>query len=334
MSQVILEVRNLCTSFFQGTRETRAVDDMSYKVHEGECAAIIGESGSGKSVSALSLLRLIPYPPGIIKSGKVFFKGRDLMELPPEELRKIRGNEIAMIFQEPGTALNPVIPVGRQIAENILLHTDSTRAGAEARAVELLSKVDIPNPETRIKDYPHQFSGGMQQRVMIAMAMSCRPDLLIADEPTTALDVTVQAQVLEQLNVLRSEYGAALILITHNLGLVARYADNVKIVYGGKIVEEGPVDDIFEAPRHPYTIGLISAVPRLDLPRSHGLKTIEGEPPDMSRVPANSCAFAPRCGRAKDDCRNTRPPLHDLGGGHFCACLNMSGAGKEPGDAE
>lgn len=331
MAEPILEVQNLCTSFFQGKRETRAVDDMSYTIHKGECVAMIGESGSGKTVSALSMLRLIPYPPGIVKSGSAIFKGRDLMKLSPDEMRGVLGNEIAMIFQEPGTALNPVIPIGKQIAENILLHTDLSRADAERRAIELLAKMDIPNPETRIKDYPHQFSGGMQQRAMIAMAMSCRPDVLIADEPTTALDVTVQAQVLEQLNNMRTEYGTALMLITHNLGLVARYADSVKIVYGGKIVEEGSVDDIFGSPRHPYTIGLLNAVPRLDMPRGHGLRTIEGEPPDMSKIPPDSCAFAPRCQYAGEDCKTRRPALSDLGGGHSCACLHMDEAEKEAG---
>jgi oligopeptide transport system ATP-binding protein len=326
MSDVILDIRHLRTSFFQDGAEMRAVDDMSYQVHKGECVAIIGESGSGKSVSALSVLRLIPYPPGIIRGGEILFKDRDLMKLSYEEMEKIRGSEISMIFQEPSTALNPVLPIGKQIVENILLHTNLSKADAWKRAVELLKKMDIPNPEARLKEYPHQFSGGMQQRAMIAMAMSCQPELLIADEPTTALDVTVQAQVLEQLNALRREYGTALIIITHNLGIVARYADCVKIVYGGKIVEEGSVQDIFNHPHHPYTIGLINAVPRLDLPRSHGLRTIEGEPPDMSKIPPNSCAFKPRCKFATEECGTMRPPLTEVASGHNCACIHMEAA--------
>ena len=256
----------------------------------------------------------------------MIFKGRDLMKLSNAEMEEIRGNEISMIFQEPSTALNPVIPIGKQIEENILIHTDLSRKEAEQRTIDLLARLDIPSPETRLKDYPFQFSGGMQQRAMIAMAMSCKPDLLIADEPTTALDVTVQAQVLEQLNSLRAEFGTSLMIITHNLGIVARYADSVKIVYGGKIVEEGSVEQIFEDPYHPYTIGLISAVPRLDLPRSHGLHTIEGEPPDMSKIPPRSCAFAQRCSYCTEECRTHRPPLKQLGEGHACACFHMDEA--------
>lgn len=343
MSEPILEVRNLCTSFFQEGFELRAVDDLSYTVEPGACVAIIGESGSGKSVSALSVLRLIPYPPGLIKSGSILFRGKDLLLLSNDEMEQIRGKEISMIFQEPSTALNPVMTIGEQIAENILDHGGmpddalteeeksrfqgmSQRQRANVRAAELLSKVDIPNADARLKDYPHQFSGGMQQRAMIAMAMSCKPGLLIADEPTTALDVTVQAQVLEQLNGLRAEYGTALILITHNLGIVARYADQVKIMYGGKIVEEGSTFDMFRNPHHPYTIGLIQAVPRLDLPRSHGLHTIEGEPPDMSRIPPDCCAFHSRCRYADQRCRTARPILETVDREHRCACFHQEDA--------
>ena len=326
MSQeIILEIQNLKTSFFNEGKELRAVDDVSFSVHREECVAIIGESGCGKSVSALSILRLIPYPPGIIRGGKSFFKGRDLMKLSNSEMEQIRGSEISMIFQEPGTALNPVMPIGKQITENILTHTKLTRQQATARAVELLERMDISNARQRIKDYPHQFSGGMQQRAMIAMAMSCRPALLIADEPTTALDVTVQAQVLEQLNQLRKEFGTALIIITHNLGVVARYADTVIIMYGGRVAEEGTAEAVFESPLHPYTIGLINAVPRLDLPKQHRLNTIEGEPPDMSSVLPESCPFEPRCNRAIDICKNKRPQLVDHGSGHRCACFNFAG---------
>ena len=347
MPKTILEVKHLCTSFLQeGGVELRAVDDLSYTVHERECVAIIGESGSGKSVSALSILRLIPYPPGIIKSGEILFQGRDLLQLSDGEMEEIRGRDISMIFQEPTTSLNPVLTIGDQITENILIHgavedqnlTDderkkyqgmSLKQRAWARAAELLSLVDIPNPDVRLKDYPFQFSGGMQQRAMIAMGMSCNPDILICDEPTTALDVTVQAQVLEQLNQLRERFGTALIIITHNLGIVARYADTVKIMYGGKIVEDGPTDEVFENPQNPYTLGLIRAVPRLDLPRSHGLYTIEGEPPDMSKIPPDCCAFHSRCKYADELCRSCRPQPEQVGERHWCACFHRELAQAE-----
>ena len=318
----ILEVRHLKTSFFTDTGELRAVDDMSYSVRRGEFCAIIGESGSGKSVSALSVMRLISYPPGFIKGGEILFDGRELMAASDREMQAIRGSEIAMIFQEPGTALNPVMTIGAQIEENIRLHEkEAGREEARKRTEELLALVGIPDPETRLKDYPHQFSGGMKQRAMIAMAMSCRPKLLFADEPTTALDVTVQAQVLEQLNIMRTRLGTSLVLITHNLGVVARYADSVKIMYGGRIVESGSTDDIFLRPSHPYTMGLIRAVPRLDLPRSHGLYTIEGEPPDMSRTPENCCPFHYRCPYADERCARERPQDEEVSPGHICACF-------------
>jgi oligopeptide/dipeptide ABC transporter ATP-binding protein len=330
MAEKILEVKHLCTSFLQEDgSELRAVNDLSYEVHKKECVAIIGESGSGKSVSALSILRLIPYPPGVIKSGEILFKGRNLLELSNREMEEIRGNEIGMIFQEPSTSLNPVIPIGKQIVENILLHTDMNEKEAYQRAQDLLEMVDIPNPEVRIKDYPFQFSGGMQQRAMIAMGMSCNPDILICDEPTTALDVTVQAQVLEQLNRLREDFDTALIIITHNLGIVARYADTVKIMYGGRIIESGSADDIFENPQHPYTIGLIRAVPRLDLPRSHGLQTIEGEPPNMSKIPPDCCAFYLRCKYADETCKTSCPKPEEVTEGHMCACFHREKAQAE-----
>lgn len=329
MAETILDVQNLRTSFFNGGRELRASDDLSYEVHKGECVAIIGESGSGKTVEALSILRLIPYPPGLIMGGKVLFHGQDLLAMSDEELKQIRGSKISMIFQEASTALNPVMTIGNQIAESLRIHKGMKKKEALEKAVELLRRVDIPNPEQRVKQYPHEFSGGMQQRAMIAMAMSCDPELLIADEPTTALDVTVQAQVLEQLNKLRQESDTALIIITHNLGVVARYADTVKIMYGGKIVESGTPYDIFERPHHPYTIGLVRAVPRLDLPRSHGLHTIPGEPPDMSLIPEQCCAFANRCKYATDECRSVRPPLEPVAEGHFCACFHKDETKEE-----
>ena len=329
MSETILEVKHLKTYFFNGSSVLRASDDLSYSVKKGECVAIVGESGSGKSVSALSVMRLIPYPPGLTLGGEILFHGKDLLKLSDEEMGELRGSKISMIFQEPSTALNPVMTIGAQICESLMIHQHMRKKDAMKRAVELLAAVNIPNPEQRVKQYPFEFSGGMQQRAMIAMAMSCNPELLIADEPTTALDVTVQAQVLEQLNKLREDMGTALIIITHNLGVVARYADSVKIVYGGKIVEEGNTYDVFEHPHHPYTIGLINAVPRLDLPRSHGLHTIEGEPPDMSTIPVDSCAFAGRCKYATEECRTKRPPLEHLEGEHYCACFHMDAAVKE-----
>lgn len=323
MGENILEVRHLRTHFIQKSgRQTRAVDDLSYSVERGEFTAIIGESGSGKTVSALSLLRLIPYPPGLILDGEVLFEGRDLMKLSDAEMEKVRGRDISMIFQEPSAALNPVLTIGEQIVEAITTHIPMDKNAAWDRAVELLRMVDIPNPEERAKQYPYEFSGGMQQRSMIAMAMSCNPKILICDEPTTALDVTVQAQVLEQIDHLRRETGTTVILITHNLGVVARYADSVKIMYGGRIVEEGSTDDIFHRPHHPYTKGLIRAVPRLDR-ESDSLWTIEGEPPDMSRIPPDSCAFSARCPYASERCRGERPELETVGEGHRCACFHM-----------
>ena len=329
MNDNILEVRHLKTSFFTDSGELRAVDDLTYSVRRGEFCAIIGESGSGKSVGALSVMRLISYPPGFIKGGEILFDGKDLMDVSDKEMESIRGSEIAMIFQEPGTALNPVMTIGAQIEENIRLHQKVSKEEAHKRALELLELVEIPNPESRIKDYPHQFSGGMKQRAMIAMAMSCRPKLLFADEPTTALDVTVQAQVLEELNNMRTRFGTSLVLITHNLGVVARYADSVKIMYGGKLVEQGPTREVFADPRHPYTQGLIQAVPRLDRPRAKNLYTIKGEPPDMSRIPPESCAFAPRCPYETAECLKARPKHEEVGPGHTCACFHMDLTAKE-----
>jgi oligopeptide transport system ATP-binding protein len=301
-------------------------------VHEGECVAIIGESGSGKSVEALSIMRLIPCPPGIIMGGEVLFHGQDLMKLSDEEMRDIRGSKISMIFQEPSTALNPVVTIGKQICETLRVHRGLKKKEAMEEAVRLLERVNIPNAAQRVKQYPFEFSGGMQQRAMIAMAMACNPDILIADEPTTALDVTVQAQVLEELNKMRKETNTALIIITHNLGVVARYADSVKIVYGGKVVESGSPHDVFEDPRHPYTLGLIRAVPRLDLPKSNGLHAIDGEPPDMSKIAPNCCAFHSRCKYCTDICRTQRPEsvlVEGSGDTHYCACFHLDETGEE-----
>ena len=322
MGDKILEVKHLRTHFIQKNgRQTRAVDDLSYSVERGEFTAIIGESGSGKTVSVLSLMRLVPYPPGLILDGEVLFEGRDLMQISDGEMEKVRGREISMIFQEASAALNPVLTIGEQISEAITTHIPMGKKEAWERAIELLRMVDIPNPEERVKQYPFEFSGGMQQRAMIAMAMSCDPKIMICDEPTTALDVTVQAQVLEQIDHLRKKTGTTIILITHNLGVVARYADSVKIMYGGRIVEEGKTDDIFHNPHHPYTEGLIRAVPRLDR-EADILWTIEGEPPDMSLIPPDSCAFADRCPYADERCRRERPELEAVGEEHRCACFH------------
>lgn len=322
MPEIILEVQHLKTYFYNEGAELRAADDLTFEVHSGECVAIIGESGSGKSVSALSIMRLIPNPPGLIVGGKILFHGKDLLELSDKEMQKIRGSRISMIFQEPSSALNPVMTIGNQIGESLRLHKGMRKKEAFAEAVNLLRKLKIPNPEERAKQYPFEFSGGMQQRAMIAMAMCCNPDLLIADEPTTALDVTVQAQILEQLDQLRKDNNTALMIITHNLGVVARYADSVKIVYGGSIVESGTPYDVFENPCHPYTLGLIRAVPRLDKPRSYGLHAIEGEPPDMAKIKANTCAFSSRCKYATEECMNSRPSLDLIDGDHYCACFH------------
>ena len=331
MNDNILEVRHLSTYFLTGEQPVRAVDDLSYTVKRGEFAAIIGESGSGKTVSALSLLRLIPYPPGLIVGGEVYFDGEDILKYSDAEMQKLRGKRISMIFQEPSAALNPVMTVGAQIGEAIMLHEKLDKKAARQKTLELLELVGIPSPEKRIDQYPFELSGGMQQRVMIAMAMSCEPDILIADEPTTALDVTVQAQVLEQLNRIREKTGTTMIIITHNLGIVARYADSVKIMYGGKLVEQGPTREVFRDPRHPYTQGLIQAVPRLDKPRTKDLYTIKGEPPDMSRIPPQSCAFAPRCPYETAECLKARPEHREVGPGHTCACFHMDLTAKKEG---
>jgi oligopeptide transport system ATP-binding protein len=301
--------------------ELRAVDGLSYHVDKGECVALVGESACGKSVSALSIMRLIPYPPGIIIGGEIIFKGKDILKVSEAEMRHIRGNEIAMVFQEPTTSLNPTLSIKRQIAETIKLHRRLNDREAAKEAVNLLKLVGIPDPEKRISDYPHQFSGGMQQRIMIAMALSCNPALLIADEPTTAVDVTVQAQLMELLNNLREQLGTSLIIITHNLGVVARYADKVVVMYAGRLVESGLTDVIYDEPRHPYTIGLIASVPRLDLPRKHGLNAIRGNPPNLVSLPRNMCPFVVRCNYAIQKCHEQRPELQEMGPDHVAACF-------------
>src|SRR3954469_5887851 len=289
----LLEVKNLKTQFFTQDGVVHAVNGVSYAVDKGETVAIVGESGSGKSVGVMSLIRLIPQPPGKIVDGEVWFDGQDLLKLKEDELRRIRGNRIAMVFQEPMTSLNPVLTIGRQITEALELHLKMDKSAANKRATELLEMVGIPEAGARLNDYPHQFSGGMRQRVMIAMALSCNPKLLLADEPTTALDVTIQAQILEIMARLSKELGTAVIIITHNLGVVARYADRVNVMYAGKIIETASAKEMYANPKHTYTGGLLKSVPRLDETRKEKLDPIEGSPPDLVRRP-KGCAFYPR----------------------------------------
>ena len=315
----LLELEDLKTQFFTTAGTVKAVDGVSYDIEEGETVGIVGESGCGKSVSALSILRLIPDPPGKIVGGKILFMGRNLLELSDVEIRKVRGADIAMVFQEPMTSLNPVLTIGRQITETLEQHLGVGREEADARAVELLDMVGISDAERRLKQYPHHFSGGMRQRVMIAMALSCEPKLIIADEPTTALDVTIQAQILELMKDLTRRLGVALIIITHNLGVVARYADRVNVMYAGKIVEKGSARQIYHNPSHPYTLGLLASVPRLDHKRGTKLVPIVGQPPDLTLLD-QGCAFRPRCRFAVDRCTHEIPPLEEVGGGQMSAC--------------
>lgn len=316
---VLLEVKNLQTYFSTRDGVVKAVDGISYDVKEGETVGLVGESGCGKSVSALSILRLIPDPPGKIVGGELFFEGRDLLKLKEKEMQSIRGNDITMVFQEPMTSLNPVLTIGRQVSEPIELHKGMDKGAAIEESIKLLDSVQIPASESRVGSYPHQFSGGMRQRVMIAMSLSCNPKLLIADEPTTAIDVTIQAQLLELMKQLTRDIGTALIVITHNLGVVARYADRVNVMYAGRIVEKGTAKDIYHNPRHPYTIGLLKSVPRLDQTVKEKLIPIEGLPPDLTDLPTG-CAFRPRCVHVIDRCREEIPNLTLVADGHYKAC--------------
>ena len=315
----VLEIRDLATYFYTPDGVVKAVDGISYVVEEGETLGMVGESGCGKSVSALSVMRLIADPPGKIERGEVVFEGQDLLQLSESEMRKVRGNRIGMVFQEPMTSLNPVLTIQRQLTETLELHLRMTRSQARSRAAELLTMVGIPDPDRRLKDYPHQMSGGMRQRVMIAMAISCNPRLIIADEPTTALDVTIQAQILELMQSLCEELGTALIIITHNLGVVARYARRVIVMYAGRIIESAGSRAIYGDPRHPYTLGLLNSVPRLDEGVGTKLVPIEGLPPDLIDMPGG-CSFAPRCGYAIDRCIQEFPPFIGVGDGHESAC--------------
>jgi len=315
----LLEVRGLKTYLTTSLGVIKAVDGVSFDVKEGETVAIVGESGCGKSMTALSIMRLIPRPQASIVGGEIRFQGNDLLKLDDEEVRRIRGAEIAMIFQEPMTSLNPVLTIERQITETLEAHGSISKAAARGRALELLHLVGISDPAQRLSEYPHQFSGGMRQRVMIAIALSCRPKLILADEPTTALDVTIQAQLLELMRGLSRQFGVALVIITHNLGVVARYADRVNVMYAGKIIESGSAAEIYGVPRHPYTIGLLHSVPRLDQPRKSKLEPIDGQPPDLWNLPPG-CSFAPRCKFVIDKCAEEAPPLRQIENGHASAC--------------
>jgi len=319
----LLEIEGLKTHFFTRDGVVRAVDGVSFSVAPGETLAVVGESGCGKSVTSLSILRLIASPPGRIVEGSIRFQGQDLLALSERGMRDIRGNEISMIFQEPMTSLNPVLSVGRQITETLTLHRGLSREAAKARAIEMLRLVGIPEPASRLRQYPHEFSGGMRQRVMIAMALACDPKLLIADEPTTALDVTVQAQILDLMRQLKARTGTAIILITHSLGVVAEMAQRVIVMYGGRKVEEAPVGALFATPRHPYTRALLSSVPRLRSSLAGNgkarLAEIAGVVPSLKEA-IPGCIFAPRCRHASEPCRQSYPPLEQKAAGHWVAC--------------
>jgi len=315
----VLDIRDLRTEFVTEEGVVHAVNGISYRLHQGQTIGVVGESGSGKSVSVLSVLRLLPSPPARIVGGEVWFKGQDLLKLPEKEMRRIRGKEIAMIFQDPMTSLNPVLTIGFQIMEPLMLHLHMGKKEARERAIELLHMVGIPEPQKRVDDYPHQFSGGMRQRAMIAMALACQPTVLIADEPTTALDVTIQAQIVDLVKRLRDELGMALIWITHDLGVVAGLADRVIVMYAGLIMEDAPVDELYEHPQHPYTRALLRSLPRMDEEAGRPLETIEGLPPDLLQMP-QGCPFAPRCTYVRPECRTQRPPLVEIQPGHRVAC--------------
>lgn len=315
----LLSVNNLSVHFSTGRGMVKAVDQISYELNTGETLGIVGESGCGKSVSALSLLRLIPDPPGKIVSGEILFEGRDLLKASKEGLCDIRGNKIAMIFQEPMTSLNPVLTIGQQVREPLIVHQQMKKKQATAETIKALEKVHIPDSSRRLADYPHQFSGGMRQRAMIAMGLTCAPKIIIADEPTTALDVTIQAQLLTLMKQLTLETGAALILITHNLGIIARYADRVNVMYAGRIVEKASAADLYKYPKHPYTVGLMASVPKLDQDVKTRLQPIEGQPPDLADMP-QGCAFHPRCRYKIEQCCVKAPQLRTVSHNHETAC--------------
>jgi len=315
----LLQVKGLKTQFFTQDGVVNAVNSISYELNEGETLGIVGESGCGKSVSVLSLMRLIPSPPGRIVGGEGWFQGRDLLKMDNEEIRSVRGNKIAMIFQDPMTSLNPVLTINQQVSEALELHLGMDKKQSRKRSIELLELVQIPAAADRIDDYPHQFSGGMRQRVMIAMGLSCNPQLLIADEPTTALDVTIQAQIIELVKQLKKEIGMAVIWITHDMGVIAGLADRVNVMYAGYIIESADVKDLYADPRHPYTLGLLGSLPRLDAGPGEKLTPIEGLPPDLIDMDPG-CPFAPRCVYAIDRCLEEMPPLETVARRHIAAC--------------
>jgi len=323
----LLEVKDLRTEFHTQDGVVHAVNGVSFTVDEGETLGMVGESGCGKSQTVLSVMRLIPVPPGKIAGGQVLFQGRDLLQVDDEEIRSVRGNKIAMVFQDPMTSLNPVLTIGTQIGESLELHLGMTKEQARHRSVELLKMVGISEADTRLEDYPHQFSGGMRQRVMIAMALSCSPQLLIADEPTTALDVTIQAQIVDIVKRLKRELGMAIIWITHDLGIIAGLADRINVMYAGYIIETAPARDIFASPSHPYTLGLLASIPRLDETRKEKLSPIEGLPPDLIQMPTG-CPFYDRCGFRSQKCLEENPPLISVGMRHWSACWNWEEAKK------
>ncbi|OFW58127.1 MAG: dipeptide/oligopeptide/nickel ABC transporter ATP-binding protein [Actinobacteria bacterium RBG_16_64_13] len=316
----VLEVDDLYMHFFTRDGVVRAVDGVSFTLECGRTLGVVGESGSGKSVTAMSIMRLVPEPPGRVVSGDIRFKGESILAMSEKEQRALRGNRIAMIFQDPMTSLNPVHRIGKQIAEPLRLHKGMTRKEAWAAAVELLDRVGIPQAEQRARNYPHEFSGGMRQRAMIAMALACGPDILIADEPTTALDVTIQAQILDLMQEIQKSTESAIILITHDLGVVADMADHILVMYGGKAVEFGPAEEVFYNPLHPYTWGLLESLPRHDVDDKGALCPIKGQPPSLIHLPPG-CAFSPRCAYAKPECVAMIPPLVEIERGHFSACL-------------
>jgi oligopeptide transport system ATP-binding protein len=319
MPNYILDVQGLETTFRTPDGVVHAVNGVSFGLAEGETLGVVGESGCGKSVTMLSILGLIPSPPGKVEAGKAVFLGQDLLKMSKEEIRHVRGAQIGMIFQDPMTSLNPVLTIGRQLEEPLMLHIGMTRRQARERAAELLTMVGIPNAKDRLNDYPHQYSGGMRQRVMIAMALSCSPQILIADEPTTALDVTIQAQITDLVKRLREELGMAVIWITHDLGVVASLAQRVLVMYGGLVIEESPVRELYTNPEHPYTIGLLGSLPRVDKSENKKLFSIEGAPPVLYQKPS-ACPFAPRCKWAIEHCWNENPPLLEVGPDHRAAC--------------
>ncbi len=317
--EIILQVKDLKTYFYTDAGTVKSVDGVSFDLHKGEILGIVGESGSGKSVSNLSIMNLIPSPPGKIENGEVLFHGEDLLKMSQKKLRSIRGNRISMIFQDPMSSLNPFLRISTQMIETIQLHQGLNKKDAKAKAIEMLKMAGIPAAEERIDCYPHQFSGGMRQRVMIAMGLSCKPEILIADEPTSALDVTIQAQIIDLMTDLTKQLGTAVIMITHSLGVVAGMCDTINVMYAGRVVEHGATKDLFASPKHPYTQGLIKSVPRLDKETEGRLYSIPGQPPNVIDLPP-CCPFYPRCEKAKDICKKKYPPLKQFGNGHCASC--------------